>query len=461
MSTIENSNLGLSNKFTQVEDKANRSKNIQAFEMLCRTILHPVTSIFIVSLLIASAVALYSTASVEEIITSWGTGLKSNFAYAMQFMLLLLLSYTLAMTPIFQKLLQAISSLFKTERSAIISLVLFSCVLSWFNWALGVVGGIFLARNIALAHQEKGKTINFPLLAAAGMAGLVVSESGLSGNVMLFMTQPSKMFSAFPAISLSTSAFSTLNIVANLLVIAAIAAVLLMFADKNDSAVNAASNAEAEKFPESKEQQSFAVKMENSQLVSLVFGGIGLFYILLHFSNGGSMNFKTYLLLLIVLGIVLRKGPLSYQADVTASSSYAWIFFFPIVFAGAIQGMLDMDATRDFLSQTLISMNTDSTFSALNMVYATVGNFFIPNAGAQWLIEGQSILTAGQHFNLSPEASMLSFCYGTGVAKLLNGFILIPVLGLAGIKFTAVFKYIFAMAAASAVAYIVVISIFI
>ena len=439
-----------------------RSTTLRGLVTFFKSALHPVTSIFLITFLVAIVAAAFTSASLADVAATWGSGFTSNFAFAMQFMLLMLLSYTLATTPLYLKGARALSGLFATTKSAVIFLVLFSSVLSWFNWALGVVGGVVLARQIARAARTRGRKSNFPLLVAAGLAGLVVSESGMSGNVLLFMTQETKLFSGFGTFPLGVSALSAFNIVVNLVVAVAIAAVLSIFADQEEDMDLAMETLgeEPKAAPATNVRETLAVKMENSRWVSIVFGCIGLLYIVLYFSRNSAMNFNTYLLLLIMLGIVLRKAPLSYQADVISASSCCWVFFFPLIFAGAIQAMLNMEATSGFISGILTSLASEGSFPAVNMIAATAVNLLVPNAGAQWLIEGQGVMAAGRQLSAAPMASILSFCYGAGIAKLLNLFVMLPIVAVVSKEFTPVYKYTIISAGIAALIYLVALSLF-
>lgn len=424
---------------------------LKNFIRVYKSLMHPVTLIFIITLGIIISISALNNISLEDTLNAWGSGLKNNFNYAMQFMLLLLIGYTLAITPIYTNFINKISGVFTNEKSAIIGIVLFSTIMSQFNWALGIVGGVILAHSISLGHLREGKTSNSPLLVASGLSGLVISESGISGNIVLYMANPPSEFSA---ISVTDSVFSTLNIVATLAIMAVLIVVLLLFSGKDDcreipKPIKKSGNV-------INKPSCLAEVMETNQLVSIFFGLIGLFYIFLHFYHNGVMDLKTYLLLLIVTGIILRKEPLSYQADVSLASSYAWIFFFPLIFSGAIQGMFLMNNTSGYISQFLSFITTKWTFAPINLILSGLGHFFIPNTGAQWLIDGRGVLSAGQGFNLSPVTSMLSFCYGAGVAKLLNIFIILPIISLVDIKFISVLKYLLSMAAASATVFLVV-----
>lgn len=437
------------------EQKTRKLINFKKIKSAYMIFLHPVTSIFIFSSLTVIFLTVFRITPINVIIESWGSGLKTNFKFAMQFMLLLLLSYTIGITPTYLKFVRTLSRLYNNQRTAIIGLTIFSSFLSFFNWGLGVVGGVFLAKSIAESHQRDGKSTNLPLLVAAGLSGLVVSESGFSSNVMLFMTQSPLN------ITLNNSVLTNFNIVVNVIVVVSITFVLLLFSCKKTDKCNKLKTVNNEPILKCNKPTCIAEKMETSQIVSILFGGIGLYYCILHFCNNGMLDFKTYLLLLISIGVILRKRPLSFQEDVTLSSNYAWIFFFPLIFSGAIQGMLHIENVNSFLNQVLLTINSKSSFLLFNILSAYVGNFFIPNSGAQWIIFGKNILATGEYFNISTEFSILSFCYGAGVVKILNVFILLPILSLVPIKLKSLLKYIICISAVSTITYILVLLSFI
>ena len=125
-----------------------RATTLKGLVTFIKSALHPVTSIFLITFIVAIGVAAFTSASLADVAATWGSGFTASFSFAMQFMLLLLLSYALATTPLYLKGVRSLSGLFTTTKSAVIFLVLFSSVLSWFNWALGAVGGVVLAHQI-------------------------------------------------------------------------------------------------------------------------------------------------------------------------------------------------------------------------------------------------------------------------------------------------------------------------
>jgi len=433
-------------------EKKDSSKNI--YEKVFKAFFNPVLVIFLITFLSAVFISLFSNIKIAEIVTAWGKGLTSNFATAMEFMLLLLLSYALSITPCFLSFLKKLSRLLNNEIKAVFFLVIFSTALAWLNWALGVIGDVFMAREIARNNLKHGKKINYPLLVTAGLAGLITSESGLSSNVLLTMAAPSKAIAIFGAVPISISAFSAFNILATIFTALALASVLCVFAKTKDAAEWVVDEKNVSHTTGDEKLITFAIKLENSKIVSVCAGTLGLMYVAIHFFDGGILDMKTYLFLLIALGVALRKRPLSYQKDVITASIFAWIFFIPIIFSGAIQGMLDIDSINKVISQFMLSMSNKNTFPVLVMVSSSLINLLIPNSGAQWLIAGKSILNAGEQLNVLPLTSILSFCYGAGIAKIMNIFLLMPLLSFVNVKYRHVFKYTMAMAATSTLVYI-------
>ncbi|NIM70120.1 MAG: TIGR00366 family protein, partial [Xanthomonadales bacterium] len=53
------------------------------------------------------------------------------------------------------------------------------------NWGLGLIVGAVLARDTGRGLRERGVRAHYPLLAAAGYAGLLVWHGGFSGSAPL------------------------------------------------------------------------------------------------------------------------------------------------------------------------------------------------------------------------------------------------------------------------------------
>jgi short-chain fatty acids transporter len=55
-------------------------------------------------------------------------------------------------------------------------------LVAFFNWGLGLIFGALLARKVAEHAQKNGIKFNYPIIGAAGYAGLMVWHGGISGS---------------------------------------------------------------------------------------------------------------------------------------------------------------------------------------------------------------------------------------------------------------------------------------
>jgi len=419
---------------------------------------HPVALVFTVNLLAILFAVLLTDSSFEDLFKFWGQGLVSNFGFGMQFVLLLLLSYALAITPIFKRFLSKLADSVRTQTQAIILVAIFSMLLAWFNWGLGVIGAVFLAKEIAKKKAGSDQNFNYPLLIAAALSGLLVWESGASGNALMHITQGNHIVSEkIGILSLQQTAFSSLNVIVTILLVIAIPVALNMVKKARNSG-EYLFESEKEEIKNDNEEITLAVRLEKSWILSLAFGALALLYVARHIVGRSIMDMPTYLFLLIALGIVLRKEPMSYQQDVLKGVQVSWVFYIPIVFYGAVQGMVDLSGLNTVIAGWFNSVSNGATFPAITVISSAILNLFIPNAGSQWLVEGNSLMNAAANLGVSNAKTVLAFCYGAGWAKLLQISLFAPLLGINKVKITDLAKYLGVMMLTSMVIFIFAVS---
>lgn len=411
---------------------------------------HPVAMVFLMTLLAILLVFGVSGKGFESLIQFWGEGFVANFGFGMQFVLLLILSYAIAITPIFQGFLRLLAALPKTQSQAVVLLSVFSILLAWFNWALGIIAGVFLAREIAGHAARRKQAVCFPLLIAAGIAGVLVWESGLSGNVLLHLTQGNHyLVEETGLLLLRQTAFSGLNLAVTGMLLVAIPLVLVLVGRQAPTKMyKPATPATKAKQDDGAEEVTLAVRMEKSWALSLVFGGLAVLYVVRHLVAGQPMDMPTYLFMLIALGIFLRKEAMSYQRDVLKSVQVSWVFYIPIVFYGAIQGVVALSGAGDVFAGWLASVGA-SVFPLVTLLSAALVNLLIPHAGSQWLVEGGSLIKAAGALGISNVKTVLAFCYGAGWTKLLMVSLFAPLLGIEDVKISGMAKYLVVMLLAS------------
>lgn len=437
-------------------------ESLSTLEKLPNIYPHPVAMVFIMTLVVFLLGVALTSKGFEMLFNFWGQGLIGNFPIGMQFVLLLLLSYGLAITPIFQSLLRRLSGLPNSQKHAVIMLVTFSILLSLLNWGLGLIGGVFLAREIAKRFNSLEIDYDYPLLVTASIAGALVWETGMSGNAVLYITQGNhKLVEQIGAISLQQTTFSSLNIIVTLILLVLIPITLNMV--KNNNTKKYEEKEIKEELLPSKEQKNeektIAVKLENSWTLSLVFGAIGVMYVVQQLVLGNSLNMSIYLFMLIALGVILRKQPMTYQRDILKGVEASWVFYIPIVFYGAIQGVFVLSGMAEQFASSLSSISTSITFPIITFFSSAVLNLFVPHAGSQWLIQGSSIIEAANDLGVSSVKAILAFSYGAGWTKLLLISIFVPIFGIKGLKISDLKKYLGAMIIVSMLVYVIVLTI--
>lgn len=124
-----------------------------------------------------------------ELANYWSMGFWELLEFSMQMSLILILGYTLAITPIAYKLTSRLISKCNDTASSVITVALGALICAWLNWGLGLIVGAVLARKVAEKAKREGFPINYPLIGAAGYSGLMIWHGGFSGNSTLSIAE--------------------------------------------------------------------------------------------------------------------------------------------------------------------------------------------------------------------------------------------------------------------------------
>jgi len=128
-------------------------------------------------------------ASPAVALDAWGRGLWALLALAMQFTLMMVVSYACAVSPPVKRLFEWMASRPDPERprQAILLMGLFSTVTAWLNWAFSLVVCAAFLPFIVRANPRA----DFRLLVTCAYLGLgTVWHTGLSGSAPLIIATP-------------------------------------------------------------------------------------------------------------------------------------------------------------------------------------------------------------------------------------------------------------------------------
>lgn len=380
-----------------------------------------------------------------DMIKHWAGGFWNLLAFSMQMTLVLVTGFTLASTPIVKKALAALAKPCKTPLQAIVAVTFVSAIACWINWGFGLVVGALYARQ--LAKHVKG--VDYRLLIASAYSGFLIWHAGISGSIPLTLAtagpglETATKGAVIDPISTSLTIFSPFN-----LIIVGIILVTLPFVNR---AMHPSKEDTVEIDPKLLEEISeveevihhggtFADKMENSMILSMIIGAMGLVYIVYYFvTSGFELNLNIVNFMFLFLGIVLHKTPRKFLNAVTSAvkGSAGIIIQFPF-YAGIMGMMVGVNAATGnslagVISQGFVSISNQTTYPLFTFLSAGIVNFFVPSGGGQWAVQAPIMMPASVELGVSTAKTAMAIAWGDAWTNMIQPFWALPALGIAGL----------------------------
>ncbi|UTW64566.1 short-chain fatty acid transporter [bacterium SCSIO 12741] len=396
-----------------------------------------------------------------EVSSSWEAGIWTNglMVFAVQMMLMLVLGHVLALTKPVDALIRKALVYCQTTASAAATVVLLTMMVGWFNWGLGLIFGAIFARKVAEQALEKGLSINYPLIGAAGYAGLMVWHGGLSGSSLTKVAEPghlkSLMKGIYPPeqisvlpeqIDFSQTVFSPMNLVVTLLCFTVIPFVLFQVGKRaKPQPIDLKASPGSDHVVA--EQLFGAERLDHSSWLGVGFGLILLGVVVLKatwFNEKGILAFFTpnnINLALLALGLLMhQKFSRFLQALEEAIGGVSGILIqFPLYFG--IMGMMKESGLIHSFSEAIVAVSNDTTYPIFTFISAGIVNIFVPSGGGQWAIQGPIIVEAARNIDVPLSKSILAMAYGDQLTNMLQPFWALPLLGITGLKAKDILPY--------------------
>lgn len=391
---------------------------------------------------------IFTDASFTKAITEWGNGIYGIAAFAFQMILILITGHVLALTPVFQKILESVSGKATSPIKAGVIVSFFSAICCWINWGFGLIMGGLLALKIA----QKNKNVDFAYLIAAAYGGFVIWHQGLSGSVPLVIATAKhpqnfieKVFNY--TVPVSQSIFSTFNLVSAFLIIVLLPILFsLIHPEKKDVKPLSGETSKdllAESiFVEKPANPTLAERIDHSYLINIIFGACGLFYLIIHFANKGfDLNLNIVIFLFFILGVILHGKPVNYIKAVNVAIKGAGGIALQFPLYGGIQGILIGTGLAKVIANWFVSASTPQTFYMLQFWAAGLINMFIPSGGGQWAAQGPITIEAAKLMGIDPVKSAMMVAWGDQWTNMIQPFWALPLLGLANLTARDIMGY--------------------
>ena len=392
----------------------------------------------------------------SNILNSWNDGLwdVKGLAFAIQMMLMLLLGHVLALSrPVDFVINQLFPFCSNNARSALI-ITFFTLIVSWFNWALGLVFGAIFCKKIMDYAAKSSIGLNHGLIGACGYSGLMIWHGGMSGSSLVKISERGHLIDLAPKsiksnvpelIDFSKTVFSNMNIAVTFSLLVALPITMYLLGKKTKVVVP-----NVKMLSEKNHQKSTLIgleKFDHSKFVGLVVG----FFILLfcgylaisHPSTSSFQFINPNYLNLILLGLALVFHGKIYaflKAIEKAIGGTAGILIqFPLYFG--IMGIVSETGIISNLAAYFQTISTNYTYPIFTFISAGMVNFFVPSGGGQWYIQGPLIIQSAVEMGIPLNKSIMAMAYGDQLTNMMQPFWALPLLGITGLKAKDILPY--------------------
>jgi short-chain fatty acids transporter len=393
-----------------------------------------------------------------KVLTYWNEGLwnTKGLAFAIQMMLMLLLGHVLALSKPIDKLINKILPFCKNNAKSALLVTLFTLLISWFNWGLGLVFGAIFCKKIMDYAAKSSIALNYGLIGAAGYSGLMIWHGGMSGSSLVKISEPGHLKDLAPEnvqnvvpeiIDFSQTVFSSMNINITLALLL-ILPLSMYILGKTTSVKIPAITKEKTDFSENI-QLIGAEKLDHSRLTGLVIGsGIILFCVFLAIDHPSTKSFQfinpNYLnLTLFGLALLFHGSINSFIKSVEkAIGGTAGILIqFPLYFG--IMGVVKDTGMISDIAAYFQTISTEFTYPLYTLLSAGMVNFFVPSGGGQWYIQGPLVIQSSIEMGIPLHKSILALAYGDQLTNMMQPFWALPLLGITGLKAKDILPYTF------------------
>ncbi|HCN17070.1 MULTISPECIES: short-chain fatty acid transporter [Psychrobacter] len=370
-----------------------------------------------------------------QMVAFWGEGFWALLAFSMQMVLVLVTGFVLASSPIFKKGLGKLASLATSPGSAIVLVTLVSLAASWINWGFGLVIGALFAKELA----KRVEHVDYRLLIASAYSGFIIWHAGFSGSIPLSIATEGHPFAdKIGIIPTSATIFASYNliIVVALVIIVPLLNRLMMPKKEDTIAVDPKLLVDPimDELP-AKSEMTPAERLENSWIISMIIGALGIAFIIYYFvQNGFALTLDLVNFMFLFLGIIFHGTPRKYLIAVQEAVRGAGAIIVQFPFYAGIMGMMTASGLAGVMSEAFVNISTADTLPLFAFLSAGLVNFFVPSGGGQWAVQAPIMLEAAEMLGSDPARVAMAVAWGDAWTNMIQPFWALPALAIAGLK---------------------------
>ncbi|WP_434218703.1 short-chain fatty acid transporter [Peribacillus simplex] len=372
----------------------------------------------------------------------WGNGFWGLLLFAMQMVLVLVTGHVLASSRIFKRGLGALASMAKSPGQAIIIVSVVSLVASWINWGFGLVIGALFAKELA----KKVENVDYRLLIASAYSGFLIWHGGISGSTPLTIATPGHfsedLIGIIPTSETIFSSFNLFIVIALIIIVPLVNRFMMPSKEQTVTVDLALLEDDVQAATIEKEDLTPAERLENSRIISLSIGILGIVFLFYYFVlNGFKLNLDIVNFLFLFLGILFHGTPKHFLEAVVNAVKGASGIIIQFPFYAGIMGMMTASGLATVISNGFVSISNEFTFPLFAFLSAGLVNIFIPSGGGQWAVQAPVMLDAATALDVSIPKTAMAVAWGDAWTNLIQPFWALPALAIAGLKAKDIMGY--------------------
>lgn len=398
---------------------------------------------------------IFTNNSPVEVLNFWYQGFWELLEFAMQMALVVITGGAVGETKIVKRAILKVAEIPKNGKQAGLLVTFVSILLSYIHYGLAIVIASLLAKEIGIKYFKEEKPVSYGLLGAAAYSGMGTWGLGLSTSIGLTIATPGHFLQEqMGIIPFNEFIFHPINIVTAVLSLIILPIFVYFIHPRGDKISQPAyianlfereikQRSEVHELDEEESEFSVGDKLNNSNIIGMGVGLIGLGYIAyLFIANGFSaFNLNSLNGIFLFLGIFLHRNISDYISAFGKSTSNASgiIFQFPL-YAG-IMGIIQYSGMVNLLAEGIVSISTPLTFMMIMLLVAAIVNMFVPSGGGQWAVQGPIAVQAANIMGQNVLTTSLMVAFGNSLTNLAQPFWALSVLGVTGLKAKDIMGY--------------------
>jgi short-chain fatty acids transporter len=396
--------------------------------------------------------------SPANILDSWYEGTFKILGFALQMILILATGYAIAAAPVVQRGLRALAAGVQTPARAALLVFPVVAIAAWLNWGLGLVVGALLSREIARRSR-----IDFAWLVAGSYSAWSICNSGLSSSIALSQASHGNALNLVEkatghVIPLSETIFAPFVLIPTVLVVVVMGVIFVLIHPKdNDVApfVDRPETVEADSHSRGSAPDSFASRIENSVIGTLLLLALGVGYLGMTWSTKGfELDINATILIFLLIGLALQRTPIAYAESIRRAAAQTGPMLLQYPVYGGIMGIMTGTGLASVIAKAFVAIATPATLAVWSFLSSLIITLLIPSAGGHWAVQGPFVLPAALAIHAPVARTAMGVAMAENVSNMLQPFWAVPVVAIAGIRIQRVMGYTAITFAVSLVIYV-------